>query len=826
MTLDDQVWEAEFAHWEEVLRTPGWHASRYTDPLLSRWQQAALEARAKHHLFPEPSLDLAVLTRQVLRRTSEVKRKSADLLIPRGGFWPSETQWQSCGVLVHSATEQFFRIEASLWTPSYGGGKDPSAAAVAEWRRREQNSLPADPLFTRYTGFDTCSSPGQQQALRAVWYAPQGVTIAAILPTGSGKSSVAQVPALSYAQGGRLSVMVVPTVALALDQERALLEMAQKCRVSLPKQLAVHRGLSRQDRAALISRIRQGQQGMLITSPESLVGGLSGLLFEVAEHGQLALLAIDEAHLAVQWGRDFRPEFQILAGLRRSLLEACPPERRFTTLLLTATVTESDLMTLRQLFSEPGHFELIAGVKLRAEPDYWAAHFNSWPERNTALEEAVRHLPRPMIVYTTAVRDAETVFERFRTMGFRRLGLLTGASTAAEREQVVAKWQQDRLDLVVGTSAFGVGIDQAHVRAVVHACVPENADRYYQEVGRGGRDGRASLALSLTCPNDWDTARSMSIPTLVTTEVGLERWRQMFTRKVRQVGLGMVDVDLRSHQAGIIYDSDKSREWNRYTLNLMARAGLVRLHQAPLPYLDPTVLSEEEIKTELEVAQWIQRVELLNDRHLDRLTWEEVVEPLRLQEMSTAGRSLQALEALLKGTEEAGDVLSREYTVNKDLFIHPEWACGGCAVCRAAGDEPTAGLDPIPSVAFWSPVEVERWLAGPGLKVKVVHNQTELLSAAERAVLGGVRVLMDPAGVLQTQYAHLQALIHEPLLIEQDTELLFAPPLPRLLVADPDSDFIPGEWSQTTSTLLLCWTHQEQFGHGDRLLGNPDVHYL
>lgn len=817
---------AEFTRWEKALQNNAWHAVSYHDPLLRRWQAAAIQARANFNLFTGGNLDLAVLTRQVLRRESEQRGATVDVLFPHGDFWPSVQQWEHCGVHIRNTAGQYHLIQADPWQPDFAKGRDPSRAAVAEEQRRHPQPVAADPRFTAFTGHHTYSSPGQQQALRAVWYAPPASTIAAILPTGSGKSAVAQVPALEFAQHGRLSIMIVPTVALALDQEKALHELAARAQVPLPDQLAYHSALSASQRAGLRERIKNGTQGMLITSPESLVGYLSAALFQAAEQGKLALFTLDEAHLAVQWGRDFRPDFQILAGLRRSLLESCPPDHSFTTLLLTATVTAGDLTTLKQLFSEQGHFQLISGVKLRSEPEYWAAPFKTRSEQQAALDDAALHLPRPMIVYTTTVRDAEAHFARLKTLGLRRIALLTGDSKTADRERVVRGWRHGELDLVVGTSAFGVGIDQAHVRSVVHACIPENADRYYQEVGRGGRDGRASLALTLSSPVDWETARSMAIPTLVTVEVGLGRWEQLFHRSLRQVGLNVFDLNLGVHPPHIIYDGATSRDWNQYTLNLMARAGLLRLHHAPMPPLDPT-LTEPEVERQLREYEVTRRVEILHAGHLDPAVWNALVEPIRQQEIMASLRSLTSLEQLLNGEREAGDVLIGEYLIDGVDFIQPQHACGGCPVCRAQGHEPNPGLDPAPQVEQWRKCHIagSSWFNTPCLNIKVVKDDRDLFEAAKRAVMGGARVIVDPAGQLQEQYQRLQEFSADPLLIEHDSDLLFSPPLPRLLITDPHWAAIPSGWLKT-HTVLLSHEHQHGFDTGDSLRGHPHVRLL
>src|SRR5690606_13033417 len=99
--------------------------------------------------------------------------------------------------------------------------------------------------------------------------------------------------------------------------------------------------------------------------------------------------------------------------------------------------------------------------------------------RAVRVSEALRHLPRPLVLYATRRQDVAAWGERLLDEGYRRYETLTGEDTAAHRDAVLKGWRQRRLDIVVATSAFGLGVDQGDVRAVVHACLPESLDRYY-----------------------------------------------------------------------------------------------------------------------------------------------------------------------------------------------------------------------------------------------------------------------------------------------------------------------------------------------------------
>jgi superfamily II DNA helicase RecQ len=138
--------------------------------------------------------------------------------------------------------------------------------------------------------------------------------------------------------------------------------------------------------------------------------------------------------------------------------------------------------------------------------------------------EAIHHLPRPLILYTTLRDHAEGRFEKLRFAGFRRLRMVRGGDLSdADGDQILRDWQNRSVDIVVATSAFGLGMDQAEVRSVVHACLPETIDRYYQEVGRAGRDGKAAAALLVSTPEDLGTAETLAKERLISVDRGFER---------------------------------------------------------------------------------------------------------------------------------------------------------------------------------------------------------------------------------------------------------------------------------------------------------------
>src|SRR5262249_52211360 len=197
----------------------------------------------------------------------------------------------------------------------------------------------------------------------------------------------------------------------------------------------------------------------------------------------------------------------------------------------------------------------------------WGAEAPDPATQERWVREAVRRLPRPLLLYVSRRKHAEDWAARLRDEEqIFRLGFVHGGS--GDREGVVEKWRRNQLDIVVATSAFGLGMDKGDVRAVIHACVPETADRFYQEVGRGGRDGRASLSLAVYTDADLADAAQLNRERIITAKRGLERWEAMRATAVDVPGRdGVYRVDLRARPSDVASDSEANLAWNLRTLH-------------------------------------------------------------------------------------------------------------------------------------------------------------------------------------------------------------------------------------------------------------------
>ncbi|MEP9403670.1 protein DpdF [Sphingomonas sp. VNH70] len=615
------------------------------------------------------ALDLAVLLRQALTH-EHVRRGAAvspavTVSHPRfDGF----ALWERTGLRA-AAADQTRLVTLLPWKPAWlsdvGEGVDTYAASETKRRAFNMAGCEGDPLLAA-VGRTSYRSRGQRAAVRAALSTPTGGSIVIALPTGEGKSMIFQLVqtvgfvGADQAENRGVTLVIVPTVALGVNHENEAVEV---CGLSRP--LAFQGGNDVQN-GIIAERIADGTQGLCFASPEAACGRLRDSLRRAAEAGLLRAIVIDEAHLVDQWGTGFRTEFQELSGLRRELLSAAPEGQALRTIMLSATLTDSSLETLRSLFGAEDAFESLAAVQLRPEPDYWIAPFASEANRISQVLEALHHVPRPAVLYVTEVPAANAWFTRLTDAGFRRVRKLHGKTSRAEREEIVGQWRDGALDIVVGTSAFGLGIDYAHARSVIHACVPETLDRFYQEVGRGGRDGKAALSLIVPTTKDVAIAERINAQQVISVDRGYHRWAAMFARKTRfGDGRFAVRIDGRpgTDERDIDMFGDANTDWNLRTVALMARAGIVRLLGTPYPRIQ-------------QEGDWLE-IEIINDHHLDKALWQERVEPVRRIGWLAAKRNLDLMREFLRNMRCPATILEELYGANRVGRV-----CSRCSRCR------------------------------------------------------------------------------------------------------------------------------------------------
>ncbi|OOC50892.1 MULTISPECIES: protein DpdF [Nocardiopsis] len=802
--------------------------------------------------------DIVALIRQILLE-ADAQGNRSPLTVPNGLGLPTAEQWEQglCQV-IPTSDGGLTVLGAKPWYPSAPEG--PAHEAAEEDmrqvllghdsnQRRSLSDCANDPYWGEMfgPGYDHYLSVGQRQAARTVALAPSGSTTIVCLPTGHGKTNVALAAALLRGRRNGVSVIVVPTVVLAIDMERRIRKIIESQGRGSPSGHYAYTGnLPADVKEQLREDTRSGRQKVLITSPEAIAASLKEPLAKAAEDGLLHYFVIDEAHLVEQWGNQFRPAFQTIASQRRAWLRNAPEGHAPRTVAMSATLTEHQVETLRGLFGDPGPVEIVWASQIRSEPSYYIDTFPNEESRTEAVLKAVTLLPRPMALYVSKVESARKWADLLRDEGLTRVGEVTGHSPDEERRTAVEGWGggsadgATRFDVIVGTSAFGLGVDLPDVKTVVHACMPETVDRYYQEVGRGGRNGSPSLAYLATVPSDIHTAEGLNAQAILTAETAWKRWQGMFQNRVGQDDGNMYHLKLDEvpHYLGSGYEWNQ--RWNTNTLNLMARARLIEMSSPEAPRREPDESEStwrEQLQAFYETVNSRVDVLLTDGRTNGFAYFEERINATRSKILGSQKAALDRLRSALRGDRCIGDVLADYYTVD-GLRTSP--TCRGCPNCRRGGlpegDSGTfysTGWQPTPGVAVWpgssDPLASFREPRQTCLSISwgtererkdVVPDLLRQLFRRGVTVVGGPG--MDAEEVREIQ----EDVLPHPVIHDSDGDLMDTHPLPVIWVLGSENLVMDDRLrSRFESSDILYLLHLHQLEHPDRP-GTPliDIH--
>jgi len=344
------------------------------------------------------------------------------------------------------------------------------AIVLARPTRQAVASSQLGPLLKHVFGHDAFR-PFQEAVCRAV---TEGRDALLVMPTGAGKSLCYQLPGLARAG---TTLVISPLIALMEDQVaklRALGLVAER----------IHSGIDRLASRQVCRDYLDGKLDFLFIAPERLsVPGFSEMLAKRTP----ALVAVDEAHCISHWGHDFRPDYRLLGG-RLPLLRPAP------VIALTATATPRVQDDIAQQLGLTGGGRFIHGFR---RTNIAVEVAEAPPSRRAELVRDVLADPahRPAIVYTPSRREATSLAEELQSK-LKAVAYHAGM-TARQRDDVQRRFLEGRAEVIVATIAFGMGIDKANVRTVIHTGLPASVEGYYQEIGRAGRDGLPSRAILL-----------------------------------------------------------------------------------------------------------------------------------------------------------------------------------------------------------------------------------------------------------------------------------------------------------------------------------------
>lgn len=428
-------------------------------------------------------------------------------------------------------------------------------------------SLKTNPFIEHLSGFKYFKSFEQKLCVHGALNTPLGYTSLISMPTGGGKSLITQV--LGYEQKG-LSIVIVPTVSLAIDQERAARD-----NIVCSKDNEIFCYYSG---ANNFNEIRQAIEAhearLLFISPEALIKNeaFSQMISEANSSRYLRNVIVDEAHIVVAWGDFFRVDYQCLSPWRNDLLRANPELRTF---LLSATYRDETVNSLKQLFSSEDKWIEIRCDSLRKEPCFSYIKAKSYKDKQRKILEMVNLLPHPMILYVNAPYEAIKWKNYLETKGYKNIRTFTGETKSDQRRELIDEWVNNKYDLMIATSAFGVGVDKPDVRTVIHLYMPESPDTYYQELGRGGRDGFPCL--SVMCVEDDDITNAYNhVGKVLTTDKFWGRWWSMYRNPDNQWQSGSIAImaSTKPNYNKINYfdeGNDTDEKWNINVLLLLNR---------------------------------------------------------------------------------------------------------------------------------------------------------------------------------------------------------------------------------------------------------------
>ena len=330
-------------------------------------------------------------------------------------------------------------------------------------------------LLKKYFGYEEFR-PGQREIIQKVM---EHEDVLGIMPTGSGKSVCYQLPALML---DGLTIVVSPLISLMKDQVDAANQLGIAATF-------INSSLNGYETARRFQELEQREIQLLYVAPERFI---MPDFIRSMQHWNVQLLAIDEAHCISQWGHDFRPSYLQMAEKLNELIQ------RPIIVALTATATIAVAEDIKRLLKIPVKNHIQTGF---ARENLRLQVIKDQKKEQYLVEYLRMNQKQSGIIYAATRKEVDRIYHLLKKFGFN-VGRYHGGMSERERTEMQEAFLYDRIELLVATNAFGMGINKSNIRFVIHYQIPGSLEAYYQEAGRAGRDGLLSDAILLFAPQD------------------------------------------------------------------------------------------------------------------------------------------------------------------------------------------------------------------------------------------------------------------------------------------------------------------------------------
>ena len=315
--------------------------------------------------------------------------------------------------------------------------------------------------------------PGQEEIVQAI---VNGQDVIALMPTGGGKSLCYQLPALA---SQKMTIVISPLIALMKDQVDSLKARGLNA-------VLINSSLDLQEIKSYLKEIADGKTHIVYLAPEGLN---NKLLQDLLKKIKIDIIAIDEAHCVSQWGHDFRPQYRLI----KNFIDSLPTRPTVTAFTATATPEVREDIIKNLGLVKPQVF--VRGFD-RPNLKFFVRKNLKKKAREHEVLRLIKSMQGSGIVYALSRKETEKIANFLNTENIKAVAYHAGL-LPDERKKVQEKFMENRFKVIVATVAFGMGVDKADIRFVIHSGMPSSMEGYYQEAGRAGRDGEKAYCILL-----------------------------------------------------------------------------------------------------------------------------------------------------------------------------------------------------------------------------------------------------------------------------------------------------------------------------------------